>query len=86
MPQNKAAAEAQRGGTMGMGAVDEETPMPKPVHCIKDAELRVYLQLQFQVCACVYVCVFVDTIAHIYVLICIEHQFQACSGVRVSIY
>ena len=29
--------------------MDEDTPMPKPVHCIKDSEMRVYLQYQFQV-------------------------------------
>ena len=28
--------------------IDETTPMPKSVHCVKDTELRVYLQNQFQ--------------------------------------
>jgi hypothetical protein len=46
--QMKAEKEAASRGLAGL-QIDEETPMPKPVHCIKDSEMRVYLQNQFQV-------------------------------------
>lgn len=46
--QMKAEKEEARLGLEGL-KIDEETPMPKPVHCIKDSEMRVYLQNQFQV-------------------------------------
>jgi hypothetical protein len=49
--QLKAEKEAASRGLEGL-QIDEETPMPKPVHCIKDSEMRVYLQNQFQVFRC----------------------------------
>ena len=39
---------AKREHERGQELEDEDTPMPKPVHCIKDGELLVYLQNQFQ--------------------------------------